>query len=527
MKPWVPFDLAQTDLAKGTSLLEASAGTGKTYTISGLFLRLILEHGLSVREILVVTYTEAATEELRGRIRSLLAEAAKAFTQGSTQNPFLAALLKRHEQDRLELAERLERALSGFDEAPIYTIHGFCQRTLKDRAFESGTLFDIELVTDPSDLYREVAEDFWRKQFYGAGPIQVGFALKNNYSPETFYQLLSSCVRHPGLKFHSRAGTRTLPEVADALEAAFAQAKAEWEQHAASIRSHFGPQAAWANKPYNNAQAMEGHFAQIEACFSPGPLTCENLPALAKLTSQAIAKGTSKRAKQPAPDLPFFKLCDALAEAELDFLDALDAAFIAYATAELPRRKAVGKLQAFEDLLTCLHAALGGSGGTQLAADLRRRYPAALIDEFQDTDPIQYEIFQAIFSGNDSYLFLIADPKQAIYGFRGADLFTYLATVEHAQRHFTLGTNWRSESALVQAVNALFGCSPRPFVFPGIQFRPADAHGQADKTPLTVHGQTEAPLQLRFWEREGIRSSPGARPKNCCRRSWPVRLCGS
>ena len=138
MKPISIFKLTETELRPGTSLIEASAGTGKTFTIAGLFLRLILEKDLSVRQILVVTYTVAATEELRQRIRQTLAKALLAFRQDASEDPFLRALLKKHAGRREDLAARLDRALYGFDEAPIFTIHGFCQRVLKDRAFETG-----------------------------------------------------------------------------------------------------------------------------------------------------------------------------------------------------------------------------------------------------------------------------------------------------------------------------------------------------------------------------------------------------
>src|SRR5208337_4877575 len=162
------FHLTETALARGTSLIEASAGTGKTYAITALFIRLILEEDLSVRDILVVTYTDAATEELRHRIRQTLADALQAFESGSSDILFLRDLVKRHSGEASEMKARLQTALCGFDEAPIFTIHGFCQRMLKDRAFESRLLFDIELVTDPSELLQEIADDFWRTHFYEA-----------------------------------------------------------------------------------------------------------------------------------------------------------------------------------------------------------------------------------------------------------------------------------------------------------------------------------------------------------------------
>ena len=148
MKQREPFDLSDTEIGAGTMLIEASAGTGKTFTISGLVLRLLLERPeLTIDRILVTTFTELATAELRGRIRGFLRRAIDAFRARKTDDKFLADLLEKHPDERAATS-RLEAALVNFDEAPIFTIHGFCRRVLAERAFESGTLFDAELVTN-------------------------------------------------------------------------------------------------------------------------------------------------------------------------------------------------------------------------------------------------------------------------------------------------------------------------------------------------------------------------------------------
>ena len=159
------FSLLETEIGSGPLLIEASAGTGKTFTIAGLVLRLLLERpDLTIDKILVTTFTELATAELRGRIRDLLRDALAGFQAGKSDHDLVGEILPKYPDHRAAI-ERLTDALANFDEAPIYTIHGFCQRVLAEQAFETGTLFDAELVTDERDLLREVTWDFWRSNF--------------------------------------------------------------------------------------------------------------------------------------------------------------------------------------------------------------------------------------------------------------------------------------------------------------------------------------------------------------------------
>jgi exodeoxyribonuclease V beta subunit len=538
------FDLLETPLLRGTSLLEASAGTGKTYAIAGLFVRLILEADLSVHEILAVTYTEAATAELRQRIRQTLVNALKTFSGQPTDDGFLRALVEKHAAAKAEMTSRLERALGCFDQAAIYTIHGFCQRTLQDRAFESGALFDVELVTEQSAIMREIAEDYWRKHFYAprwsAGlparrdsvgvqsrtrdcsgdtlkrelqhaasetgvpsNIAVRFVLKNGFTPEKLLGLFKQCVNHPFLKFYSRVEGKSLDELARALEQTFNDAREEWKRDKKTIRSLFGSHAGWGNKPYNRDDEMTEHFERLEVCFSATDSDFESLDALEVFRASAIAAGVAKKSKSPAPHHKFFDLCEQLTEAESDFLAALQLDFAHFAQDELPRRKQRRKIRSFDDLLMNVYRALQSDAGNALVETLRDKHKAALIDEFQDTDPVQYEIFRRVFAGGKSFLYLIGDPKQAIYAFRGADIFTYMQAANEAERRFTLGENWRSEKKLVEAVNTIFHRPQKPFVFDEIRFDPVVAKARADKEPLLIGGEKESPFQIWFYEREG------------------------
>jgi len=388
----------------GTNLIEASAGTGKTHTITNLYLRLLLELRLSVGQILVVTYTNAATAELRARVRKRLRDALAAFEGNGNRDDFLDRLVAARrkagmlEQDRVQLVV----ALHGFDEAAIFTIHGFCQRMLQENAFESGVAFDTELITNQSPLLAEVVQDFWVRELHQASDDFVRRLAKSKpkITPGSLEQLATRIIAHPDMPI---------------------------------------------------------------------------LPA-------------DDSSEQPNDDLDARVL-----RFQLDF--------IRYARQELRRRKERARIQSFDDLLHRLAEALRGPGGAHLAATIRQRFRAALIDEFQDTDPIQYEIFRRAYRDSDAVLFLIGDPKQAIYAFRGADVFAYIqAKHDAAGAPRTIAVNYRSDPSLVGAVNALFGRLERPFVFDDIPFihvKPAPEGG--DRLGGSAKGRP--PLQVLLVDR--------------------------
>ena len=258
---------------------------------------------------------------------------------------------------------RLQTALCGFDEAPIFTIHGFCQRMLKDRAFESRLLFDIELVTDPSELLQEIADDFWRTHFYEAGPILVNFALKNNCGPDRFVGLLRTFINYPLLEFLSQAKGRTLESLFAELEHGFQAARAVWLAERDNIKACFGSKAKWCNRPYNSDEEMAPLFDQLDAGFVENGSAGEAPGCLASFCPAALEANKRKKSSSPVPKHRFFDLCEKLCEAERMWLAGLQLEFVNYAKKELPRRKAERKIQHFDDLLTRLHEALTGPNG--------------------------------------------------------------------------------------------------------------------------------------------------------------------
>jgi exodeoxyribonuclease V beta subunit len=442
----------------GINLIEASAGTGKTYAIASLYLRLLLEKELLPEQILVVTYTEAATQELRGRIRSRIREALEVMGGRDSSDAFLEELYDKASRSGMKrVRDLLERALGAFDTASIFTIHGFCLRALQDNAFESGSLYDTELVTDQTELLRDIVDDFWRVHFFGESTLLLGYALRNRLTPETFLSLLKNLHTGTGVEIIPDFNDDQIAELDRECGAAYSECRSIWREHKESIIELLSTDKGLSRAvKYYKAELLEPLFAGMDA-FVDGGNPYDLFDAFSKLTCDGIAEGT--KSKGVAPSHPLFASCQRLHDAVDRRFLALKSELVHFYQKNLPLRKQAGNVRFFDDLLEDLYRALLSDGGGEILAGLlRAKYLAALIDEFQDTDPVQYEIFRSIYAGSDLPLFLIGDPKQAIYSFRGADIFAYMraALDVREERRFTLTDNWRSAPLLLQAFNTLF-----------------------------------------------------------------------
>jgi len=490
------FQLATTGLVRGTTLIEASAGTGKTYTIAGLTLRLILDADLTIEQILVTTFTEAATAELRERIRARLQGAESAFVSGmSGDDPLLASLLAAHQPDAA--LARLRTALRDFDRAAISTIHGFCQRMLREHAFESGLLFDTELITDQAPLFAAVVEDFWRRQFYECEPVITAITGARKWTIASLTKLLREAAQHPFLQVRPTTSAGEFARKQKALCKLSSELRELWRNDEAAIRACIFTTPPWASRTprIGRKDSAEKLFEQIGRALSESGGAWIDFDALRHLASSALEKARLKKGCLPAHK--FFELCEKYATLADELPRVLEAHFLRTAMDDLRRQKALRNVMTFDDLLTQLFHAL--EKNSLFAAELARRYPAALIDEFQDTDPVQAGIFERIYAGRESYLYLIGDPKQAIYGFRGADVFSYLKAATRADAEFTLLTNRRSETGMVEAVNHIFKRSSDPFLLENIQFQKASAAGARDLAPLRIDGKIGPALDIWAW----------------------------
>ncbi len=490
------FDLETTPLLDGFNLIEASAGTGKTYTIAGLALRLILERRLQVGQILVTTFTELATAELRDRIRRRLRETLSALEEGTDIPEPAASAMKRASLTPETTFGLIEDAIRNFDEAPIFTIHGFCQRMLRDRAFESGTLFNAELVQDESVMLRDVADDFWRKHFYANSEIGVLAAMRMKLGPDALCKLISRMQSNPYARITPGATIEDVYGTIHEIETAWAAIQERWDQWEREIREIFC-EARWAKDPYSIPQKMEAAIRVLADCLKHPTGSTDEANCIRLFSTTQIRNKTRSRKEVERPEHKLFELCETISGLEENLKVLASSVFVSWARKELTRRKYNRNVLSFDDLLSRLRDALVASGGKRLAEAIQGRYRAALLDEFQDTDPVQEEIFRRIYADSGAPVYLIGDPKQAIYGFRGADVYSYMGAAKRAAHRFTLGKNWRSTTPLVRAVNAIFQTRPNAFVEEGIAFRPVTAAGEPDNQPLTTGGVVWPPFQ--FW----------------------------
>jgi exodeoxyribonuclease V beta subunit len=512
----------------GASLIEASAGTGKTWTIAALYLRLVLGHGsgdsrfarpLMPADILVMTFTRAATRELSDRIRARLLEAAKCFRGEADPKPeddYLRGLLADYptQTERQQAAWRLAMAAECMDEASVHTIDAWCQRMLREHAFDSGSLFEEELVADEQALLTEAVQDYWRRQCYGLAPQALNEVLGIWSGVDTLLDDVKALLgKEPGAEFAVDASDNALMAVIDQansqLQSLLSDLRAQWLPRVAVMRgfvlSQDPPKAnGWDGRKFSIANITgwldtlqhwaEGHDAAVVPDLATGWKRL--LPAG---LDEARKDGTS--ACMSPGEAEAFEAFASL-QSTLQKLPSPSAAARRHAAASVAQRlrqlkRSQGRF-GFSDMLERLDAALKGPNGVRLQERIAAQYPVALIDEFQDTSPIQYSIFDQIYRTADNVperaMLLIGDPKQSIYGFRGADIYSYLQA-RHATlgRHYALSVNYRSTAALVKAVNHGFLQAEKQ---PGgaFQFKSMGAGEQGNPLPFVdvkAHGRPE------------------------------------
>ena len=479
------FDLLTAPLDRGTVLLEASAGTGKTYTLVGLLLRLLLEREIdSIDQALVVTFTVAATEELKNRVRAALLRALRATATGD-DDAFFAKMAAQPDAERI-----LRGALDDFDRVSIATIHGFCKRLLDEGAFESREPFALDFVADPLPYLHNAAADALRSCYTPEASVPGALLHLGRRQPKELVHLYGLWQRYPEVRLEpvDADPERHYRAVLEACIAAAAALDDEAREIIENLDWYAGKSLGPAASRYSTERLRTRAAAE--------PLLA--LPEFFTLAPAQFDKYL-KQKRRPSAQQPFFAACDAVYAATTTAQSHLQADLLRRMHARLDADKRKDHVLDFQDLLQRTHAALHDPERRQaLLAAVGSRYRTALIDEFQDTDRLQYDIFATCFGSRP--LFLIGDPKQSIYGFRGADLRAYADARADASDAWTLGTNWRSNAGLVAAVQ--HACS-LPGAFVDDTIAPASVTAKATPEALRLAGEDTPPLQWRYVDIEG------------------------
>ncbi|SBV37389.1 Exodeoxyribonuclease V, beta subunit [uncultured Stenotrophomonas sp.] len=500
----------------GLRLIEASAGTGKTFTLATLFTRLVVERGLRMGQILAVTFTDAATQELRRRIRERLALAARLVdaepAAGDSPETILThAILQRHlaqgDESAAQLARRLRIAAEETDLAAIFTIHGFCTRVLGEHALESGHGFAMpELLTNTRPLHAELAAQLWRLHAARGEALDALLGLWK--SPEALAADLPALVADSPLLPEIPAPVLDDPRpLRDTAARRLADGVvAHGETYRQQLRDALD--GGVLNKSSYKADWIEPLFQHLLHWSSHPDPAAKFDERLARLTHDALAAKTNKAKAGNTPVSPLQPLIADYVQALAHCVEWRRQQSIVLlhqlrfeARQRLAHHKQQYRVQTYDDLIDGVHAALAGEGGIELAGRLRAQYRFALVDEFQDTDPRQWDIFRRVFAepAENAALFLIGDPKQAIYGFRGGDVHTYLHARALAGEAPRLAHNFRSRPALLRALDALYAnAGERAFLDDRIRFEPVQPGDQRDDADYLLDGAPAPALTLHL-----------------------------
>lgn len=545
----------------GTHLIEASAGTGKTWNIAALYTRLVAEEKIPVDKILVVTFTKAATAELKTRLRARLDDALSALQQAAERAEeegadfdaalaqacggdagFLLPLLQRAlraedddpERARRRLQWRLKAAVSDFDGAAVYTIHGFCQRVLQDFAFFCQMPFALELDEEGSPHERQTAaQDFWRQRV-AHNDLIAPVVYREGLDPQAEGRELAPFLGRPYLAVRPVfAGANGGENAFDALASANEGWTAAWLRSLPLLPA--AETAFWQIFPNLNGKSFN------EAKFKDRFQILNDLSGSLKTKPADVLKVLRHKPSGKAPLCPFaadylnektnqgkpkpsdgqladlqvladlYAAAEALLAAEARALLALRQEMLAYLREAKQARKKSRPERQYDDLLLDVFHALQPAAphADALARALAANWPVALIDEFQDTDPLQYGVFRRVFAdeADSRALFLVGDPKQAVYRFRGADIYAYLDAAAGADARHSLAFNRRSHADLIEGINALFA-RDNPFVLEEITYPAVSAPREQsrllpERAPLTVRwlnqdgGENSDELQQR------------------------------
>jgi exodeoxyribonuclease V beta subunit len=512
----VDMNLKKLDAAtiplSGRHLIEASAGTGKTYNITRIYLRLLLERELKVEEILLMTFTKDATQELRGRIDAFIREALTNWQALCEKDSYFQAISERVSSNKIEFL--LKRALLFLDEAAIFTIHGFCQRALTQHAFASGLPFNANMSTNSNDLILEACQDWYRqlaKQHTDAFSLVTQFWV----TPTVFISSFAKAISHK-----SELSVLDVQSLVDKFTQLADQANRAITENLSLLN-----EGLVTHKKAEEQEKRAAELVKLQAWL--GQLSqCDEEQALLAVLQQPMPDYLLNGSRHPkAFKATLAEVLESSKQIKSDVKDLakninkakayqIVRAAIYQIRQQVQQAKEQHNLLDFDDLINTLADCLKNEDDSRLAKTLLAQYPVALVDEFQDTDPQQFAILQGIYYQSynqpnltpealtqqentknthakplNAALYLIGDPKQAIYGFRGGDVFAYLAARSGCDYQWVMDTNWRSSEAMIQGYNRLFYGNnlselPRDVFKYSIEYSPVNASPKAKEKQL-------------------------------------------
>ncbi|MEO8010822.1 MAG: UvrD-helicase domain-containing protein, partial [Dokdonella sp.] len=458
-KNWTELSLH----AGGRSLIEASAGTGKTWAISVLYLRLLLEQEFNPKQVVVTTFTDAAAQELRERIRERLSWAEQLATRAlaadadaSPPKPdgqWLQGRWRDVDDEAFDPVRinadlnRLRLASAELDLAPIGTLHSLCRKVLTDYPFESGSTFDLGDMVSTNSLMQECARDLWRRLQQGEqSPAGDDHSA---YAPERLQDL------HTRLKAYLSPGVTLQVPDEKSLQTSLT------EECAARIEAFASNTDMYAlTEKGNRKKTLSNALSSLVAWIRDPKQTVSDAHRKTLTKLQAEFKPEYWEQLHAGPQVGLLKQVLSTWDQLASVAEArIWKKWIETARASNQKRLATAGQLTFDELIERVYRALP-KGGSVLADRLFDAWPVAMVDEFQDTDAQQYAILDRIYRGADGAdrgrLVMIGDPKQAIYRFRGGDIDAYLEARKSATSTLTLDTNFRSSRPLVAAFNAFY-----------------------------------------------------------------------
>ncbi|AWH90350.1 exodeoxyribonuclease V subunit beta [Buchnera aphidicola (Melanaphis sacchari)] len=504
----------------GVNLIEASAGTGKTSTIAFLYLRALLglnntKHfqNVSVKNILVVTFTNAAKEELYIRIKKSIEELhLSCINKKSTNSIFKLFLDNINNID--EAIKKLEKAKKNINNACIYTIHGFCQDIIKSNTF----FFNKKIIENESSLQLKAVQDFWRYYFYHLPKDIINIIYQYYKTPESLLAKLKSIFFIDSINLKKKFSKKeTIIEIHKKNINEINFFKKEWLNNKLNLLENIN-QLKLNKRIYNKSNIFRW-FKKIE-CWAKFETKNYDIPDCLKYFSKNFINQNVEKRNQDKIFLNniFFEKINNFLKKNFSLKNIILFNAIKKIKFFFQKEKRKKSLLGFNDLLKKLSKKIKKE--KYLKKLMLKKYPITFIDEFQDTDIEQYQIFNTLYDNknNKKTLFLIGDPKQAIYSFRGADIFSYLYAKSKIKKYYYLNTNWRSSKEICSAINYLFSIPKNPFLLKNISFKPVLSCKKNLNLKFKINNITQIAMEFFFKEEKTSREN---------HQHWIARQCAN